>query len=160
MSRVLFYWLVAITAVVIIVLLLMIMLVTIPHNQQTQNINTSRLKVGESIINVEIADTPAKQNKGLSGRESLAADSGMLFVYSKPAKIIFWMKDMRFVLDFVWIANGQVIQLDENIPPPPTPTDEPARIYPQDYYDMVLEVSAGWIKNNQIKIGDKVELLP
>ncbi|MFA4937583.1 MAG: DUF192 domain-containing protein [Patescibacteria group bacterium] len=159
MSRVLFYWFIAIITGITVVLLLTIMSATLLHNQLSQNLNTQRLQIGESVISVEIADTSIKQIKGLSGRDSLAADSGMLFVYNAPTKNHFWMKDMKFALDFIWIINGQVIQLDQNIAPPITSADEPSRIYPQDYYDMVLEVSAGWIATKQIKVGDMVKLL-
>ncbi len=131
-----------------------------PFKQTSSNLAIKTLKVDQSIIKVELADTPAKQRQGLSGRDNLALDSGMLFVYNQPTQNYFWMRDMKFALDFIWIRQGQVIQLDQNIPPPANLTDQPVKIYCQNYYDMVLEVPAGWVASQQIKVGDQVELLP
>ncbi|MFH1866465.1 MAG: DUF192 domain-containing protein [Patescibacteria group bacterium] len=116
-----------------------------------------QLHVGEAVLNVEISDTQAKQTQGLSGRDYLDDNTGMLFVYTEPVKHNFWMKDVKFALDFIWITQGKVVQLDQNIPPPSSSAEEPARVWPQQDVDMVLEVPAGWISRQNIQVGDKVE---
>src|SRR5882672_5260542 len=50
------------------------------------------------------ADTDALRTLGLSGHSPLAADEGMLFIFPAPGEYGFWMKDMLFPLDLVWIA--------------------------------------------------------
>ena len=115
-----------------------------------------RLTVGNATLNVEIADTNLKRSRGLSGRKSLATDAGMLFVFSTKAKSRFWMQGMLFDLDFIWIRNKRVIQLDRYIVHP-QPDQNPAIIVPQENVDQVLEVPAGFIDKYGIKIGDKVE---
>ena len=63
---------------------------------------------------------------------------------------------MLFDLDFIWIRNKRVIQLDRYIVHP-QPDQNPAIIVPQENVDQVLEVPAGFIDKYGIKIGDKVE---
>ena len=77
------------------------------------------------MVRVEIRDDTNGRNLGLSGRSSLAENEGMLFIFDTPAVYEFWMKDMNFPLDFIWINNGLVVDLSEHIPPPDKLTNEP-----------------------------------
>lgn len=67
--------------------------------------NLTQIKVGDNVINVEIADTADTRTKGLSGRENLASDSGMLFVFSESKQYKFWMKGMKIPLDIIYVNN-------------------------------------------------------
>lgn len=111
-----------------------------------------KLSVGSTMINIEIADTQSRRAQGLSNRDSLSDQSGMLFIFPDPDRHSFWMKDMNFPLDFLWIKNGQVIQLSKNIPF----SQPPAIITPDSPVDQVLEVNAGFIDKYGIKVGDEV----
>lgn len=140
---------------------------------------------------VEVVNTVQTRKQGLSGRSSLGAD-GMLFVFAQPAQHQFWMKDMKFPLDFVWINQGQVVDLAQNIPAPTSASLAPharevgqsesvqsapsvkkdlavniddgnlvnsrhiPRISPSQPCDMVLEVEAGWVEQQQVRVGDEV----
>jgi uncharacterized membrane protein (UPF0127 family) len=112
-------------------------------------------------IRVDIANTPTLQTKGLSGRESLAEDQGMLFVFSSEAKQFFWMKDMLFPIDIIWInKEKEIVYIDENTPVPEANTpDYKLPLYsspkPVSY---VLEVNADFCQKNNIKVGDNVEI--
>jgi len=120
----------------------------------------SRLQVGKSTVKVEIRDDEAGRNLGLSGRINLAEDEGMLFVFDSPARHEFWMKDMNFPLDFVWINDSLVVDLSEHIPPPDKLTNEPPMtVQPKAPVIQVLEVNSGWIEQHQTKVGDRVEML-
>src|SRR3989344_8940875 len=66
-------------------------------------INQPKIKIGQKTIFIEIADTQEKQKKGLSGRDNLPEDSGMLFVFKEEGHHQFWMKDMNFSIDIIWI---------------------------------------------------------
>jgi len=115
------------------------------------------LKVGQCEFEVEVARTPEQKRQGLSGRPSLGKFNAMLFVYDQPAKHLFWMKDMQFPLDFVWIQQGRVVDLSQNIPPPKDNNGQIARVSPAEPADWVLEINAGMIKECQIKVGDPVD---
>ena len=113
-------------------------------------------KVGSAVFQVEIADTIEKHATGLSGRNELEKGRGMLFVFDQPIIPGFWMKGMKFPLDIVWISNGEVIGLEENLPPDHTLS--PATYSPPKPVDMVLEINAGASEESKINVGDKTVL--
>lgn len=122
----------------------------------------SELTINETKLKVEIADTQEKRSKGLGGRESLATDQGMLFIFQKADKHSFWMKGLKFPLDFIWIKGGQVVDITINIKPPdPNQKDKDLPIYvSKTEADKVLEVNAGIIERLNIKAGDTIKLIP
>ena len=113
---------------------------------------THQLTIGSTTIDIEIADNETKRAQGLSNRVSLPDQSGMLFIFPEPVRHSFWMKDMNFPLDFIWIKNGTAIQLSKDVPS----TQPPVVLTPDDPVDQVLEVNAGFIDKNGIKVGDEV----
>lgn len=115
------------------------------------------IKIGQTLIKAEAADTLGKQARGLSGRRSLAPDLGMFFYFSFPSQPSFWMKEMKFPLDMIWIRDGKVVDLTENLPPPRS-GEAPATAAPREPVTAVLEVNAGFARQHNIKIGDAVEI--
>ena len=104
-------------------------------------------------LKIEIADDPIEQSQGLSNRESLASDCGMLFIFPQPTMPGFWMKDMKFSLDLIWIdANSEIVEITKNV----SPTTYPKSFTPPSPIKYVLEVNAGWADENDINTGDEV----
>ncbi len=101
-------------------------------------------------VAAEVAATPAAQRRGLSGRVSLGDDEGMLFIYSQPGPYAFWMKDMHFPLDIIWLRDGAVVDM---VLDAPVPTDVPPMLTPSTLANGVLEVKAGFVARHNIKIG-------
>lgn len=118
---------------------------------------TTRVRVKNHVLSVDVAATPSDREKGLSGRASLAPDAGMLFVFDAPARHGFWMRGMNFPLDFIWIRDKTVFELTRNVPAP-QPGESPGVLEPYYPIDMVLEVNAGTIDRLGIKEGDKIEI--
>lgn len=116
------------------------------------------LHIGQKSIAVEIADTPSLRTQGLSGRKQLADNTGMLFTFPQKSFQSFWMKDMNFSLDFIWIADEKIVQFDKAVPPPDKTSGQPKVIKSYLPVDQVLEVNSGFIDENGIKVGDKVVL--
>ena len=113
------------------------------------------IEVGGQKVYAAVADTEVARQKGLSGRSGLAPDEGMLFVFPQDGKYAFWMKDMRFSIDIVWLSrDGAVVYMVQNASPDTYPRDfvprEPARY--------VLELPAGFVSRNNVAIGDIVRL--
>lgn len=123
-------------------------------------VNAPNIKVGSVALFVDIAETPEEKARGLSGRPSLGEKEGMLFVFKDNSRPVFWMKDMLIPLDFIWIAQGKVIYIQENIPAPESGTpDFKLPFYePPSGIDYVLEVNAGFVRENNIKNNDLVKL--
>lgn len=128
---------------------LLAVLVGMFGSQQRSSVQTT-LTIGEMKIAVEIADTETERARGLSGREALAENSGMLFVFDTTDYHNFWMKEMNFPLDIIWLDdNWRVIDITANISPKDFPTTYQPRL-PARY---VLEVNSGFTTNHQITIG-------
>lgn len=109
---------------------------------------------------VELAVTPEERNQGLSGRESLPELTGMLFVFESDQHLSFWMVDMNFPLDMVWIDSScRVVDvtLDAPIPLPDQSRGELPRFRPSSPAKFVLEINAGEFMGAQLEIGDVVE---
>lgn len=116
--------------------------------------------VNGNTIKIEVADTQEVRKKGLGGRESLASDSGMLFIFEREDRHAFWMKGLKFPLDFIWIKDDVVADILENVPPPaPGQDDASLPIYSSKVaIDKVLEVNAGTVQRLNIKVGDKISI--
>ena len=119
------------------------------------------LTIDGATFHVDLATTPAEQEQGLGGRASLAPDSGMLFEFDIPASYPFWMKDMQFPLDFIWIdATGHIAGVTENVDPQIGASDSELKLYtPPVPVTKILEVNAGTVKLIGAKVGDPVEPL-
>lgn len=118
---------------------------SVPENEdRTVSINGHK-------FTVEIADNFQERSKGLGERESLCDSCGMLFEFPEKGKHSFWMKDMNFSLDIIWILDDEIAYITENIPP-----DSKGSISPNVEADRVLEINAGLVSEYSIKKGDKV----
>ena len=118
------------------------------------------LWVGDATIEVEIADTNVARVQGLSGREFLDENRGVLFIFPDSRRQSFWMKEMKFDLDMIFINEGRVIEVYEQVPAPIEGQEDgrEIKVVTKGEADMVLEVNSGWVRENGIKVGDKVEL--
>ena len=115
--------------------------------------------IGGVSFNIELAETPERRTQGLSGRDSLAKGTGMLFIHDDERRYTFWMKDMRFPLDMIWIdARCTVADISAQVPPPePGQSDRSLRlISPNVPVLHVLEINAGAAAGEGISIGDPV----
>ncbi len=123
--------------------------------------SSRQVLINDAKIKVEIADTQDKRSKGLGGREAIASDEGMLFVFDRTDRYPFWMKNLSFALDFIWINGEKIVEVTENVPPPASGTPDSAlTIFSSTtVVDKVLEVGAGTIKRLNIKVGDSAKLL-
>ena len=114
------------------------------------------VKIAGKKLKVDLVLTPEAQERGLSGRIGLGEDEGMLFVFDHPDKYSFWMKDMNFPIDIVWLGEDlKVIYLKKNA----SPESYPQTFTPNGEARYVLEVSPLFSEKNNLKEGDKVEFL-
>ncbi len=112
---------------------------------------------GKATFTLEIADTPEKRSRGLGYRDALPLDQGMLFLFEEPGYHAFWMFGMRFPIDILWIREGVVVHIEQNLPPP-SPLHVRLPTYrPAVKADTVLEINAGLVKKYDLRVGDRVE---
>lgn len=118
---------------------------------------TTKVTVNNTSFTAEIADTPKKQEVGLSQRKNFPEDRAMLFPFGKLGIYPFWMKNMKFPIDILFISNGKIVTIYEDAKP--AKDNEPPQIYSsQEPADTVLEINAGLSKQNNIKTGDEVKI--
>lgn len=102
---------------------------------------------------VDLAVTGAEKARGLGGKTSLEANTGMLFVYSEPSSECYWMKDMQFSIDIIWLdSDGTVLDVEKSVSPDTYPKD----FCPSTAADYVLEVSAGTAEKTRISPGNQI----
>jgi len=101
---------------------------------------------------VEMARTPEAQAQGLMFREKMGPDEGMLFPYSQPRILSFWMKNTVLPLDLIFIGpDGKVINIAANAKP-----YSEDQIYSEAPASAVLELNAGRAAELGIAPGDEV----
>lgn len=116
----------------------------------------SIVTVNGKIYNVDVADTSYTLKKGLSGKTRLGESEGMIFIFGKPDKYGFWMKEMNFPIDIIWIGEDfEVNHIERRVEPSTYPTV----FYPEEDSLYVLELSSGQSDLLGLKKGDKVEFL-
>lgn len=118
---------------------------------------TAKVSINNTTFTAEIADTAKKQEIGLSEKTSLDSDKAMLFPFGKPYYYRFWMKNMKFPLDIIYIQNNKIVEIFEEVKPP-TNNENPEILVPKETADTVLEINAGLSKQNNIKTGDEVKI--
>lgn len=110
---------------------------------------------GDLRIPVTIADTPEEQQQGLSGTALLPTDTGKLFVFNTPGNYGFWMKDMHYPLDIIWIdSTMRVVGITTDIRPDTYPTV----FYPPQDVSYVLEVNAGFSTAHHLEVNQLLTL--
>jgi len=114
------------------------------------------IKINEATLKFELAESQVEKTQGLSNRNRLAKDEGMLFIYSEYSLHSFWMKGMLFPIDIIWLQDNLIIDITANVP---IPTSTNLIIYkPNKPVNKILEVNAGWVQTNNVKIGDSIEI--
>lgn len=115
---------------------------------------SAQVKVGDQTIDLEVAKTEQQQAMGLMYRKQLEANRGMLFSFNPPRPVGFWMKNCLINLDMVFLRNGQVVAISNNVPPC---QKEPCPVYGSPVsVDQVIELRGGRAKELGIKQGDRL----
>jgi uncharacterized membrane protein (UPF0127 family) len=115
-----------------------------------------RAEIRNTVVSLEVVATPESQQRGLGGRDQLAWDRGMLFVYSEPRFYAFWMKDMHFDIDIVWIRGDRIVDLHHRVPAPDGDDEDLPTYRSGQLCDRVLEVPAGYAQAHGWRPGDFV----
>jgi uncharacterized membrane protein (UPF0127 family) len=119
----------------------------------------SQLMVDGNTINVALSTTTAEIDQGLQDRPTLAPNDGMLFVFDSAKIYQFWMPNMSFSLDMIWIGSDKkVVSITRNAPPLADPSN-PVWFRPSVPAQYVLEVNADYASSHNIQVGDAVQFI-
>lgn len=117
------------------------------------------IKIGDETLVVEIADDGFLRERGLSYRDGLKPGTGMLFVYPAEGVRSFWMKEMRFCLDIIWLGETEIVGAAENAcPEPGVPDSDLARYESNAPVRFILEVPANWLEERGYEAGTPIDL--
>jgi uncharacterized membrane protein (UPF0127 family) len=146
--------------VLLVVIAVFVVLLLVAGKKGTPITNFAKTITTQAIVNIggqnlvaSVADTPLERNKGLSGSNFLNSKNGMLFKFEEADEHGIWMKDMLIPIDIIWIdEQSRVVSIKENV----SPDTYPEVFKPSAPAKYVLEVVAGYVAANGIKIGDTV----
>ena len=117
----------------------------------------ARIVVNGFEILADVAITAEDQIKGLSIRDQMNENEGMLFAYDEPSRQSFWMKDMKFPIDIIWLnETGSVVHVEENLRPCVPSLDCPS-FSPNENAQYVLETVAGFAQKHHLMIGTDID---
>lgn len=113
-------------------------------------------ELAETGLAILLADTPEKRMRGLSGFNKIRDNQAMLFKFDEVGSHGFWMKDMNFAIDIMWMNEYyEIVHIEENILPSTYP-----KVFGKDIHSKyVLETNAGFVAKHYIKLGDVLQVL-
>ena len=122
----------------------------------TSSLEQPNVVINNTVISVMVADEADEQYQGLSDRESMNKDSGMLFVFPDYQVKTFVMRRMQFPLDIIYIKDNKVVKIYKNLEPE---GDNPVNKYTSpEPINYVLEINGGFSEVYGIEEGDEVEI--
>jgi uncharacterized protein len=144
------------SSLILVVVILLFIAVSSPVISPTTSTDQSTVTINQTVFRVDIVDKIQEQRIGLSGRDNLAQDQGMLFLFPDKHIRNFWMPNMNFAIDLLWIDDNTIIGYEQNMLPA-TPDSIITYKSPQPV-DKVLEIPTGSINKFDFNIGDKVNI--
>lgn len=120
---------------------------------------TPYASINNHIFNLELAKTEKDREIGLAKYSNIENDFGMLFVFKNSGNYSFWMKNMKFPIDIIFIRNGKIVAIFNNVLPPTNNSFQLPIYKPEKISDAVLEINAGLSKKYNFKENDTVNIV-
>ena len=137
---------------------------SIPSDSKLEAVEFPRgtIKVDDTVLEVQIADTEPRRVRGLMFQDELPFDQGMIFVFDEPGNYSLWMLNMQFPLDMIWFdEKGNVVHIEKDVPPCKTALETATctSINPGNEALYILEVTAGFIDKFNITDESKLQII-
>lgn len=144
--------------ILLILLILIIIILSFLGLRKVNLNNNSTATINDKRFNLEIANTENEKAIGLAKYTNIEDDFAMYFPFSKKGYYNFWMKDMKFPIDILYLDNEKIVAIFKNVPDPKS-ANEKLNIYkPEKPANGVLELKAGISDKYQFKLGDSVKI--
>ena len=143
--------------IVILILVAVVGGIFLDEEEIKEDESLLRVRINDTELFLEVADNSFLQTIGLSGRETLQQNHGMIFVYDEEIEdLTFWMKNTFIPLDMIFLnSNLEIVYIIENVP---ICEKDPCATYTsQQKAQYVIEVNASWVEENNVVVGDRVE---
>ncbi len=127
-----------------------------PANIEPKILNCREGQIGEKTFILERSFTDEARQKGLSGKLSLVPYGGMIFEFENKAIYGFWMKDMYFPIDIIFVDDEFVTDIHKSADP---------KDFPKTYENtmpanFVIELASGESEKTKIQVGEKIKIFP
>lgn len=142
-----------IIALILGILLLILLVIKIDY----LNAPSPSASIDGHVFSLYLAKTANEQEVGLARFNKIGKNQGMLFLFSKPDYYSFWMKNMHFPIDIIFIRNNTVVDIFQNVPVQKNNDNLPTYTT-GELADKVLEINSGLANKYEIQIGDFVNL--
>ncbi|MBX4188500.1 DUF192 domain-containing protein [Candidatus Saccharibacteria bacterium] len=122
--------------------------------------NDVNISINGRVFKTEQAKSSKEFTTGLGGRACIPEDRAMLFAFSRPSQYKFWMKDMKFPIDIIWISSDRKIAgIETNVQPSSYYSKLPYFINdPKHPAQFVIEVKANTSTELNMQLGNTVTL--
>jgi len=117
-----------------------------------------KVTIGTHVFNVEVAKSEKTKQVGLTKATGIKNDEGMLFAFDTYGLYGFWMKNMKFPVDIIFISDGQIVSTAQDAPLVIASNSSPVVYRPDGVADKILEINAGLVKKYNINAGDNVKI--
>ncbi len=118
--------------------------------------SSNKVVINNYKVTVEIADSSEEREKGLMFHDPLNANEGMLFIFPDEAKRSFWMKNVFFPIDIIFLdSEKKVVDLKRDFY---LCTKAPCELFNSKPAQYVIEVQRGFIDKHAVRVGDLVEI--
>lgn len=118
----------------------------------------AQVSINNAKFGVVLAKTNTEKEIGLSNTRNLPQNRGMLFLFDQPAYYAFWMKEMKFPIDIIFIRGNKVTTVFSNVLPPSETNGQLPLYQPKNASEKVLELNAGMAQKYNIQEGSTVEI--
>lgn len=113
---------------------------------------TPTAKIGSYEFKLIVARSEKEREVGLSKFDKLPKDFGMIFLFDRPGLYPFWMKDMKFPIDIIFVKDDRIVTIYQNLP------INNLKIYsPTENSNKVIEINANLSKRYNFSVGDSVK---
>lgn len=117
---------------------------------------SAKVTIKDQTFTVPVATSEKDLQMGLSKKKSIGEKSGLLFTFDKEDYYPFWMKEMQFPIDIIFIRNNRIVTIYTNVQPPKDKEENLPIYKPEEPADSVLEVKANTAEKYNFKKGDEV----
>lgn len=125
-----------------------------------QNLNRqSFVIVKEVLFRAEFAETPLTKEVGLSKYNNIDNDFALVFLFEKSGKPVFWMKNMLFPIDIIFVKDYKITQIYSEVPKPANESGDLPLYIPKKDSDIVIEINSGLSKKYKFKEGDQIKIV-
>jgi len=139
-------------------LTLLLIIAILILTSKTNKTQSKLIVENKTTIAITLANTEEKKIQGYSQHLPISYQEGMLFVYDQPNFYSFWMKDMLFDLDFIFIKDQRIVDLVEDVKAPPNNHGQIEYINSKKIFNKVLEVRSGFIKKYKTEINNRIQI--